>query len=391
MARLKAAVIGLGRIASTIDEELDDFDGVEFPYGHIPCYMSMPEVEVVGMSDTWVEQREAAGAKWGFEALYADYRQMLEETRPDIVSVCTSAKPRGDILLEIANGGYGVRAIWAEKPITLSLAEADAAIGACKRANIALAINCTRRWQDDYLQVNALIDDGAIGDVVSVDSRSSCGLSHNGSHLITTLTMYVPERAVSVVGEAELDEANPDNDFSGVGLIRFPGNVRGYVRAYDNGPNESSHDIVGTDGMIRIINDARSIQIWTAYEALEGHRQLRERRSFVRATSRRRCDAIAAESMRSMTSSTASSPGTTRAAAGKTRARHWRSRLPFASPNGAAISRLTCRWRTAAPASSPARSSAANSRAPYCASARRPPKPRRETDSRLCRRLVSGR
>ena len=282
MARLKAAVIGLGRIASTIDEELDDFDGVEFPYGHIPCYMSMPEVEVVGMSDTWVEQREAAGAKWGFEALYADYRQMLEETRPDIVSVCTSAKPRGDILLEIANGGYGVRAIWAEKPITLSLAEADAAIGACKRANIALAINCTRRWQDDYLQVNALIDEGAIGDVVSVDSRSSCGLSHNGSHLITTLTMYVPERAVSVVGEAELDEANPDNDFSGVGLIRFPGNVRGYVRAYDNGPNESSHDIVGADGMIRIINDARSIQIWTAYEALEGHRQLRERRSFVR-------------------------------------------------------------------------------------------------------------
>ncbi len=283
MARLKAAVIGLGRIASTIDEELDDFDGVEFPYGHIPCYMSMPEVEVVGMSDTWVEQREAAGAKWGFEALYADYRQMLEETRPDIVSVCTSAKPRGDILLEIANGGYGVRAIWAEKPITLSLAEADAAIGACKRANIALAINCTRRWQDDYLQVNALIDDGAIGDVVSVDSRSSCGLSHNGSHLITTLTMYVPERAVSVVGEAELDEANPDNDFSGVGLIRFPGNVRGYVRAYDNGPNESSHDIVGTDGMVRIINDARSIQIWTAYEASESDRQLRERRSFVRS------------------------------------------------------------------------------------------------------------
>jgi predicted dehydrogenase len=283
MARLKAAVIGLGRIASTIDEELDDFDGVEFPYGHIPCYMSMPEVEVVGMSDTWVEQREAAGAKWGFEALYADYRQMLEETRPDIVSVCTSAKPRGDILLEIANGGYGVRAIWAEKPITLSLAEADAAIDACKRANIALAINCTRRWQDDYLQVNALIDDGAIGDVVSVDSRSSCGLSHNGSHLITTLTMYVPERAVSVVGEAELDEANPDNDFSGAGLIRFPGNVRGYVRAYDNGPNESSHDIVGTDGMVRIINDARSIQIWTAYEASESDRQLRERRSFVRS------------------------------------------------------------------------------------------------------------
>ncbi len=282
MAKIKAAVIGLGRIASTIDEELGDFDGVEFPYGHIPCYMSMPEVDVVGMSDTWVEQREAAGAKWGFDALYADYRQMLEQTRPDIVSVCTSAKPRADILLEIANGDYGVRAIWAEKPITLSLAEADAVVDACKRANIALGINCTRRWRDDYVQVKALLDEGVIGDVVSVDSRSRCGLSHNGSHLITTLTMYVPERAVSVVGEAELDEANPDNDFPGVGLIRFPGNVRGYVRAYDNGPNESSHDIVGTDGMIRIINDARSIQIWTSHPALDGHQQLRDRGTFAR-------------------------------------------------------------------------------------------------------------
>ncbi len=282
MARFKAAVIGLGRIASTIDEELGEFDGVEFPYGHIPCYMSMPEIEVVGMSDTWVEQREAAGAKWGFDALFTDYRQMLEETRPDIVSICTSAKPRADILLEIANGGYGVRAIWAEKPITLSLAEADAVVDACKRANIALAVNCTRRWRDDYLQVQALLNQGVIGDVVSVDSRSRCSLSHNGSHLITTLTMYVPERAVSVVGEAELDEDNPDNDFPGAGLIRFPGKVRGYVRAYDNGPNESSHDIVGSDGMIRIINDARSIQIWTSHQALDGHQQLRERGTFVR-------------------------------------------------------------------------------------------------------------
>ena len=282
MARLKAAVIGLGRIASTIDEELGEFDGVEFPYGHIPCYMSMPEIEVVGMSDTWVEQREAAGAKWGFEALYADYRQMLEETRPDIVSVCTSAKPRGEVLTEIANGGYGVRAIWAEKPITLSLAEADAVIDACQQANIALAVNCTRRWRDDYLQVKALLDEGAIGDLISVDSRSNCSLSHNGSHLITTLTMYVPERATSVVGEAELDEANPDNDFSGAGLIRFPGQVRGYVRAYDNGPNENSHDIVGTDGMIRMMNDARSIQIWTGQAALDGHAQLRVRDTFVR-------------------------------------------------------------------------------------------------------------
>ena len=68
----------------------------------------MPEVEIVGMADTWEEQRESARQRWSFDALYADYRQMLEETRPEIVSICTSAKPRGGILTAIAKGGYGV-------------------------------------------------------------------------------------------------------------------------------------------------------------------------------------------------------------------------------------------------------------------------------------------
>ena len=271
MATLKVAVIGLGRIASTIDEEIEKYDGGALPYAHIACHMAVPEVEVVGMSDTWEEQREAAGQRWGFDGLYADYRQMLEETRPDIVSVCTSAKPRGEILTAIANGGYGVKAIWAEKPITLSLAEADEAIDACANAGIVLAVNCTRRWRDDYRQALALLQDGIIGDLLNVQSRSQCGLSHNGSHLITTLTMYMPDRATSLVGEAEIDVEHPNDDFAGSAVISFPGHVRGYVRAFANGPAENSHDIVGTNGAMRILNDAREIELWTQEPGIDNY------------------------------------------------------------------------------------------------------------------------
>ena len=263
MARLKVAVIGLGRIASTIDDEIEKYDGNHLPYSHIACYRDVPNVEIVGMADTWEEQRESARQRWSFDALYADYRQMLEETRPDIVSVCTSAKPRGAILTAIANGGYGVKAIWADKPITLSLAEADEAIAACAKAGIVLAVNCTRRWRADYRQALELLNDGAIGDLLFVQSRAQCGLSHNGSHLITTQTMFMPGRATSLVGEADIDEAHPDNDFAGSAVISYPGHVRGYVRAFANGPAENSHDIVGTNGAIRILHDGREIELWT--------------------------------------------------------------------------------------------------------------------------------
>ena len=281
MARIRAAVIGLGRIASTIDDEIEVYDGHALPYAHIACLRAVPEVEIVGMADTWEEQREAARQRWGFDAIYADYRAMLEDTRPDIVSVCTSAEPRGSVLIDIARKDYGVKAIWAEKPLTISLQEADDAIAACKDAGIALAVNCTRRWMSVYTQALRMVNDGLIGDVVHVEARARSGLSHNGSHMLTTLTMFTGGRAQWVVGEMGPDEdPDSDNDFTASGYIAFPNGVRGYFRALENGPNDHSYDITGTTGMIRFMGDGRSTEFWTSEAPAGAQRNAQAARRF---------------------------------------------------------------------------------------------------------------
>ena len=66
----RTAVIGLGRIASTWDEERSKYDGWHLPHAHISCMAAVPEIEIVGLSDTWPEQRAAAHAKWGIDALF---------------------------------------------------------------------------------------------------------------------------------------------------------------------------------------------------------------------------------------------------------------------------------------------------------------------------------
>ena len=273
MARTRVAIIGLGRIASTIDEEIGIYDFHDWPVAHIGCYQAVPEVELVGMADTWEEQREAARQRWGFDAIYADYRTMLEETKPDIVSVCTSAKPRASILVDIAKGGYGVKAVWAEKPLTLSLQEADDVITACNDAGVVIAVNCTRRWKHVYTQALRMVKDGLLGDIRHIVGRAQVGLSHNGSHMLTTVTMFAPGRAQWVVGEMDPEE-DPDsnNDFKGSGYIGFPGGVRGYFRGQENGPNDWSYDITGTEGMIRIMGDGRSTELWTSEEPVAGQR-----------------------------------------------------------------------------------------------------------------------
>ncbi|MAT77349.1 hypothetical protein CMK14_19685 [Candidatus Poribacteria bacterium] len=68
---------------------------------------------------------------------------MLEKEQLDLVSVCTTAKIRANIVQDTARAG--VKAIWAEKPMAISLAEADAMVNVCRENDVVLAINCARR------------------------------------------------------------------------------------------------------------------------------------------------------------------------------------------------------------------------------------------------------
>ncbi len=86
------------------------------------------------------------GARRGVDRLYADYRTMLERETPDVVSVCipTRAHPRVVAIEVAAHAPRGVKAIFLEKPIAQSLAEADRMIDAFQRHGVAVAVNHTR-------------------------------------------------------------------------------------------------------------------------------------------------------------------------------------------------------------------------------------------------------
>ena len=76
----------------------------------------------MGGADPHEGQRAIYAERWGMQGrVYADYRELLEKEQPEIVSVCTTARVRAEIVEEVA--GSGARAIWAEKPVALTLEE----------------------------------------------------------------------------------------------------------------------------------------------------------------------------------------------------------------------------------------------------------------------------
>ena len=252
MPEYRAAVIGLGRMGSTFDDEMDQGGTLFKPYCHGPTYYYSDRVELVAGADLHDGQRELFGERWGVasEHLYSDYKEMLQKENLDIVSVCTSPRHRSGIVQDVARAG--VKAIWAEKPISLSLKDADAMVRVCREEGVALAINCARRWMQHYSEARNIIDSGELGDVLQVTAHFPCGLSSNGSHLIDTIRYLAGGDVEWVFGEMESDEvAAADEDPWGNGYLAFDNGVRAFLRSmYSGEANRHEFVVVGEKGQI---------------------------------------------------------------------------------------------------------------------------------------------
>ncbi len=258
----RAAVIGLGRMGSTFDDEMKAGSTVFIPYCHGPTYVASPLTELSAGADPHDEQREIFGERWGLSSdhLYSDYKEMLANEQLDVVSVCTTAKIRAGIVEDVARAG--VKAIWGEKPIAISLEEADRMVNVCRENGVALAINCSRRWHPFYSEARRLIDDGTLGPLLQVTGYCRCGLSHNGSHLIDAVRFLSLGEVEWVFGEMESDEAaSGDEDLMGNGYLAFDNGVRSYIRSTPTGAAGWEIHVIGEKGMIRFKSNGQGQEL----------------------------------------------------------------------------------------------------------------------------------
>ena len=249
----RAAVIGLGRMGSTFDDEIPAGGSLFMPYCHGPTYYHSPRVELVAGADLHDEQRALFGERWEVpsEHLYGDYEEMLAKENLDIVSVCVTARHRSAIVQNVARAG--VKGIWAEKPITLSLQDADDMVRVCREAGVALAINCARRWNPFYTEARNIIDSGELGDVLQVTSQFRSGMGNFASHLTDTIRYLAGGNVEWVFGEMESDEAAAsDDDILGNGYLAFDNGARAFMRGMSCG------DVSGWD--IEVICDKGRIR-----------------------------------------------------------------------------------------------------------------------------------
>lgn len=140
-------------------------------YGHglDTVWQQLENVQIVAVADANAKGLAAAQQRLKVKNGYADYRQMLQKERPQIVSVATRhLDQHRDMVVACAE----VRAsIFLEKPMCRTLAESDEMVAACERHHVKLAIAHQTRYSPRVERARELIAGGLIGDLLEMRGR----------------------------------------------------------------------------------------------------------------------------------------------------------------------------------------------------------------------------
>ncbi|MGI8423319.1 MAG: Gfo/Idh/MocA family protein [Chloroflexota bacterium] len=262
MKRYRAAVVGCSRMGAFIDNEAGE--SVVLPYSHAAGYEACPRTELIAGADLRQETLEAFGHRYGVppERRYTDYRQMIERERPDIVSITTQPEQHAEVALFAAE--HGVRALYCEKPLCASMAEAEAVVAAVERHGVAYNMGTNRRWDPGFDAMRDVIASGELGALKTIVIYSTGALFGTATHwfdLALRLNGDVPAAWVQghlPRGDAVLDGEVVVEDPVGQGIVAFDNGVMAHALL---SPRRNENEAICERGTVTTHDDGVSFQL----------------------------------------------------------------------------------------------------------------------------------
>ena len=152
MASVKYGIIGLGFFGEMHAEVLSRMAGVELS---AVCTRRPGRL------------KDIAG-QFNIPKIYTDYRELLRDDDIEAVSIVTHINDHKDITVEALNAG---KSVFLEKPMAGSVVDCDAIIAAAKSAAGKFMVGHICRFDPRVNMAKAAVDEGRIGEVVSMHAR----------------------------------------------------------------------------------------------------------------------------------------------------------------------------------------------------------------------------
>lgn len=133
---------------------------------HIIPIRRLTGVEIVGACDTDQERAREIAQRYGIQHIYRDAVDMLKERHPDVVHILTPPQTHKELSIQAMEAGCHV---FVEKPMALSVKEADEMLAASRRHRATLGICHNHLFYPAVMELKELVARGALGRVIAVE------------------------------------------------------------------------------------------------------------------------------------------------------------------------------------------------------------------------------
>ena len=146
MSRLRVGVIGAGSIANM----------------HLKSYVNNPDVTLVAIHDINEERAAEVAARYGAARSYGTLAGILEDPGVDAVSICSWNDSHAELAIAALEAG---KHVLVEKPLSKTVAEAEAVEEAVRRTGKTLQVGFVRRFSSNARTLKTFVDAGELGQI----------------------------------------------------------------------------------------------------------------------------------------------------------------------------------------------------------------------------------
>jgi predicted dehydrogenase len=212
---LRAAVIGLGAMGAN----------------HARVLAEIPGVQLVAVADPDESRARTAGAA----ASFADHRRLLDDARPDFVTIAVPTRAHAAVAEDVIARGVP---LLVEKPLATTLDEGRRLRDLAASARVPLAVGHIERFNPAVIELKRRLDAGELGRVYQVHARRvgpfparvrDVGVVLDlAPHDIDVMRFLLGSDVVRVQAETE-QRINTDHEDMLAGLLRFDNGVVGVL------------------------------------------------------------------------------------------------------------------------------------------------------------------
>lgn len=158
MTPLRIGFAGCGRVTASL---------------HLPALQRVRGAVVTAVADTDPRRREEVGAAWGIARRHADVAALATDPEVDLIAVCVPPEEHLTAALEVLDAG---RHLFVEKPLALSLGEADRLLEHPALADVVAAVGFNLRHHRQILAARRILGEGRLGTVGLLRTTLTSGI-----------------------------------------------------------------------------------------------------------------------------------------------------------------------------------------------------------------------